>query len=104
MKKIEQRERRFKRLIISKKYIYNFFVNRCSEYLFMPVIEGVPEDVEIVGVDYDFQYDGFSFLLYHESFEIIQQHVCIPNIEIDQEIGFRKSKYKKLSSSAPLRD
>jgi hypothetical protein len=91
------KQRRFKRLIISNEYIYIFFViQNGSEYLQMPLIENVPDDVTIIRVDYDIRFDGFSFILSHPSFESIPQYADIPIIEIENTIMFRNSKYKKI--------
>lgn len=89
-------ERRYKRLIIDMDYIFNFFVKQNHhEFLLMPQIEGIPNDAIIKRVDYDIQSDGFSFLIYHPSFEIVPQYASCPIINIEQIETFVKSDYKK---------
>lgn len=92
------KERRYKMLLISKEFVFNFFaIQQNCEVLQIPILKGIPEDVVLVTVNYNIHCDAFAFMLYHFTFDVVPDFATIPVIEIEEKIAFKNSRYKKIN-------
>ena len=71
-------------------------------------IEGVPKNAEFRGYQYSMQKDTHEFLFEHESFEEVEDHMCIPRIRAEfRNVGEEEEDGESicgLSASAPCPD
>lgn len=98
--------RRLKYIAITPDIIVDILYNH-SKYLdgrvIIPIIEGLPENCQVIGVDYDFLIQAFRLVLQHESFEEVPDGEIIPKLG---SIGleFRSVKIEQESNAYKFRE
>ena len=73
-------------VIVSEREVLRMFTSGRREYLRLPMIKGVPEDVEAMAVNYDYMRRSFAFRVYHRSFDRVMPGMMTPVCSGDVEM------------------
>lgn len=90
------KERRYKILIVSDDLIMSLLfgmTKRFPQYIKLPRLEGLPEDVEILSADYEPSTCSFRFLIAHESFTPCRYGV-VPEMIGTESVKIELRQYK----------
>ena len=89
--------RRFKRIIIAEDLLIDLLSCRSlnNEYVSIPVISTLPEDVKILSVDKDLSRNALSIIVEHESFDEVEAGREIPLLH-GYDIQFKTFKVSDL--------
>ena len=74
------RERRYKILWIPCRDLIDLWRRSFSEFLSLPVLDGVPQDCEVICVHESWERRVIGFMLYHPSFEVVPEGLEVPVI------------------------
>lgn len=84
-------QRKFLDVVVGQELMTSLLNWRHTEYLNLPVFEGIPVDAKIVGVDYQFDLDAFRVRFCHESFDPVTPGHPIP---VTNEIHYSTVKVR----------
>lgn len=81
----DQRERRYKKITVNQDFPLRMWMAESvhpGNTLVRWRFEGIylPKGFEVVGCQYDFNSTGFSYILYHESWDIVPDGEYVPEI------------------------
>jgi len=87
---------RYKNLIVSKGDVFHLLIHPMTESAVIHKYE-LPDDVEVISVCYDYARQAFIFTLKSDTFELIEEGICLPDIyaESSQLIKLVNVEYRK---------
>lgn len=76
------REARFKALLVPCHDVLEMLrTNKPSGRFYVPIFDGLPEGVEVVGVHHSFITNTFYFQLWHPTFDLVADGDEIPRLQ-----------------------
>jgi hypothetical protein len=72
------RDRRLKRFVLDRETLLRILNWRPGGTLYSVHVRDIPDDAELVGIDYDWSYQSFTCVARHPSFEEVPEGSVIP--------------------------
>lgn len=76
-----KQQRRFKIISIDERVILHWLIAEHKEmpkHLIVPMVKGIPQDIEVISVHHDYISRLFDFVISHPSFEEVPPGETIP--------------------------
>lgn len=93
----DEQERRYKMLSLGPQFVFNILRSgNANEFMSLRVTDGLPEDAEIVAIDWSYEKQCWQLVVYSKEYDVVPQGQYIP---VAMDIGVSSKIFKRIKFS-----